>query len=279
RAWYDWAYTITGGKLSFDGDYWCITPTAKSSKIVIWRKSNPFRRWQATITNNNWGTVYDNAPKITLTDGKIYTNKYSNLSEVTGSVPSQILTYEYDKGDYDALKIINVTKNAPDVKISKPSSGTFTISVSPGNDIKSGSYKYKIAFYKNNVMQCKPAVVTIKVNKASLVKFTSSYTLKTTQSEPVALKCSTKDFMPDCTTLLNGNTKGKSNDFSKYFELTTIIDKQGKMQPAVRFKSSVKDEEKAALKGKSLTGYVKYSYYYGTSKVDGTTSKITIKIK
>lgn len=280
RAWYDWAYTITGGKLSFDGDYWCITPNAKSSKIVIWRKSNPFMRWQATITNNNWETVYENAPKVTLTNGKIYTNKYSNLSEVSSSVPAQVLTYKYDKGDYDDLKIINVTKNAPDVAISKPSGGIFQIAMSPGNDIKSGSYKYKIAFYKNGVMMCKPAVVTIKVNKASLVKFTSSYTLKTTQSDPVALKCSTKDFTPDCnTTLLNGNTKGKSNDFSKYFELTTITDKQGKTQPAVRFKATVTAEEKAALKGKSLTGYVKYSYYFGKSKVDGATAKITIKIK
>lgn len=280
RAWYDWAYSINGGKLSFDGDYWNITPTAKKSQIIIWKKSNPLRSWQATFTNNNWGTVYENAPKITLTDGKIYTNKYSNLSEVNGSnYPSQILTYKYDKGDYDDIKIIKVTKNAPNVTISKPSGGTFKIAMSPGNDIKSGSYKYKIAFYKNNVMMCKPAVVKIKVNKASLVKFTSSYTLKTTESEPIALKCSTKDFMPDCTTLLNGNTKGKSNDFSKYFELTTITDKQGKKQPAVRFKSSVTDEQKAALKGKSLTGYVKYSYYYGTSKVDGATAKITIKIK
>lgn len=282
KAWYDWGYSVTGGKLSFDGDFWCITPTEKNSKITIWRKSNPNRTWYATFTNNNWGTVYENAPKITLTDGKIYSNKYSNLSEVTGSVPGQILTYKYEKGDYDALKIIKVKKNAPNVLADSldPESRTFTLAMSAGNDIKSGSYKYKIAFYKNDIMMCKPVVVTIKVNKASLVKFTSSYTLKTTQSEPLALKCSTKDFMPDCnTTLLNGNTKGKSNDFSKYFELTNITDQQGKKQPAIRFKASVTAEEKAALKGKSLTGYVKYSYYYGESKVDGATSKITIKIK
>lgn len=283
RGWYDWDSTITGGKLTFDGDYWIITPTAKDAKIVIWRKSNPYRTWYATFTNDKWANVLENAPKISLTDGKIYSNKYSNIAEVTGtSVPNQKLTYQYASGDYNKLKLIKVTNNAPDVSISNfnATSKTFTLAMSPGNDIKCGSYKYKIAFYKGDVMQCKPATITIKVNKTPAIKFTSAYTLKTAESS-VALKCTPNDFMPDCNaTLLNDNTKGKANDFSKYFELAYVTDQQtGKKQAVIRFKASVTDADKTALKGKSLIGYVKYSYYCGKSKVERATAKIKITVK
>jgi hypothetical protein len=294
RSWYDWGYEVTGGKLKFDGDYWVLTPTAKTAKVTIWLKSNPKKTWYLNFTNSNWETTYDAAQKITLTDGKLYSSKYTNASELKYysdsdydyeyyDIPAQELTYRYEYGSYDSVKIARISSSAPYLSVEDfdPENRTFKLTASAYSTLKAGSYKYKVAFYTDGVLMSKPSTITVKVTKSSPVKVTSSYTLNTAQSDRIELKCSTKEFVPDFETqLLNANVGGKANDFNKYFELENITDEQtGARKAVIKFKSTVTEEEKAALKGKSIAGYVKYSYYYGYSHVENVTTKVTIKIK
>ena len=292
KGWVDWGYEVEGGKIKVDGDYWLLTPTAKKAKVLYWDKEHPSKRWYVTFTNDNWETKYDSAPKVKLIAGKVYDNAYAGINDTEYhaesdqyELPYQRLTYQYDVGSYDTIAIAAITKNAPSLYWENydPEHRTFDLVLS-SRTLKAGSYKYKVAFYKDDVLMCKPSTVTVKVNKASKVKVTVSYTLDTTKQSGIELKCSTKDFMPDIdTNLLNANVGGRANDFNKYFELVYDEDEDtgtsDKSTVVIRFKDTVSEEEIAALKGTSITGYVKYSYIYGYSTIKNVTSKVTIKIK
>ena len=290
KTWFEWGYEVKGGKIKEDEDYWLFTPTAKKAKITYWDKEHPSKRWYVTFTNNNWGTKYDSAPKVTLAAGKLYNNAYASNDDLEYNeesekyeLPYQRLTYRYDVGSYDAIGIAAITKDAPNLYWENldPEHRTFDL-VFSSRTLKAGTYKYKVAFYKDEVLMCKPSTVTVKVNKASKVKVTASYTLNTAKQRGIELKCSTKDFTPDFDAdMMNANVGGRANDFNRYFELvcdedTTAGDKSAVV---IRFKDSVTEEEIAALKGKSITGYVRYSYYLGYSSIKNATSKVTIKIK
>lgn len=117
-----------------------------------------------------------------------------------------------------------MTKNAPYLSVSHDRDNRrITLSLSPGYDIKPGSYKYKFAFYDEyGYLYCKPVTITVKINKSSAVKLTSSYTMNNSQKgeNSITLKCTPKEFLPDFDTqLMNANEGGKANDFNKYFEL------------------------------------------------------------
>lgn len=291
-GWIDWGYKVEGGKIKVDGDYWLLTPTKKKVKVLYWDKEHPSKRWYVTLTNDNWETKYDSAPKAKLIAGKAYDNAYAGINDTEYhaendqyELPYQRLTYQYDVGSYDTIAIAAITKNAPSLYWENydPEHRTFDLVIT-SRILKAGSYKYKVAFYKDGVMTCRPSTVTVKVNKASKVKVTSSYTLNTTKQSGIELKCSTKDFTPDFdTNLLNANVGGRANDFNKYFELVYDEDEdtgiKDKNTIIIRFKDTVTEEEIAALKGTSITGYVKYSYVYGYSAIKNVTSKVTIKIK
>lgn len=298
--WFDWAYSITGGTAKVKGNRWTVTPTAKTAELKIWLKTDaqtsktPQARWTLVFTNDRWGENYESAPKIKLKEGKLYSNKYSNASEVQHhesewddyyEIPDQIAVYSYDYLSVRELKWTSVTKNAPYLSVSHDRSNrTLTLSLSAGNDIKAGSYKYKFAFYDEyGYLYCKPMTITVKINKSSAVKLTSSYTMDNSKKgeNSVTLKCTPREFLPDFDTkLMNANVGGKANDFNKYFELAYITDSStGDKQAVIRFKSAVTAREKEELKGKSLTGYVRYSYYYGYDHIENATSKVTIKIK
>lgn len=301
RSWFNWKHEIKGGKLKISGNLCEITPTEKTATLYVWPKSNPRQRTQIRFTNTSWKD-YETAPKVTLASGKIYSNKYSKNSDlgewydewmdewVSGVTPQQ-LNYRYDSGFYDSIQITSLSKNAPYLWVSdfNGDNRTFKLKTDEEN-IKPGSYKYRVAFYnyKKGItgetvssMSAKTATITVKVNKAPKIKISSSYTLNTGQgNSSIALKCTPGDFIPDFDTkLLNANMGGKTNDFSDYFEVTTSTDSMGVSRASVKFKDTLTPEQKAALKGKTLTGYVKYNYYYGYNYIENATSKITIKIK
>lgn len=303
RNWYNWEYEIKGGKVKFEGNLWVITPTEKNATLTIWPKSQPRQKTHVTYTNLTWKD-YDAAPKVMVKAGvqKLYANKYSRISDLeedgyydeeTGEwetyhyVSSQKITYTYDSGDYDDVRITAASKKAPYFWISDFNSTdkTFQINVSAAG-IKPGSYKYKVTFYKksnNSKLQlaAKPATITIKVYKAPKIKIAPSYTLKTDQADSVALKLTPNDFLPDFDPkLLNANVNGKANNFRDYFEVVTSTDNVGVTRASIRLKSDLTTEQKAALKEqKKITGYIKYSYYYGYDCIEHAASKITITIK
>lgn len=289
RGWWDWGYSVTGGKLKFDNDYWLLTPTAKTATLEIWLKSNPSRKWKLDIINNAWDTSYS-TPKLKLLSGKLYNNPYANSSDVIYydyddyyyyDLPNQQLTYLYESVDCDSIRITAKSKSAPGVWVSDLNVTAKTFKLNFGAyGLKAGSYKYNVAFYKNGALIGKPATITVKINKSSKLKITSSYTLNTGQADSVILKCTPNEFIPDYDTkLLNANVGGRENDFNTYFELVTSTNSDGITTTSIKFKDSVTSEEKAALKGKTLTGYVKYSYYLGYNHIENATSKISIKIK
>lgn len=305
RSWINWKYEIKGDKLKFDGNLWVITPTEKTTTLITWPKSNPNHRSKVSFTNTSWKD-YDAAPRVTLVSGKAYSNKYGNNSDLiedgyyddeTGEwvsynyISAQQLTYRYNSGNYDSIMIRRLSKKAPEFWISDFDKGnrTFKLNINAGN-IKAGSYKYSIAFYndKNKGLDGKPvssmstktATITIKVYKAPKIKISPSYILKTDQADSVTLKCTPGDFLPDFEPkLLNANIGGKTNDFSDYFEVTTSTDSMGVSRASVKLKKSLTSEQKASLKGKKITGYIKYSYYYGYDHIENATSKITISVK
>lgn len=293
NEWFKWDYKLKGGKLKVDGKYWLITPTAKTAELSVWLKSDSSRSWKVKFTNTDWKTTYESAPKVKLIDGRLYSNKYTNVSDTkyeeddSGNrkliIPNQQLTYQYEYGSYDTMEFAKISKAGPDLVVSDfdPEHRTFKLNLEPGNDIKPGSFRYKVAFYKGTTLMNKPATITVKVNRAAPVKITSSYTLKTSQSDHIVLKCTPNGFLPDFdTALLNANVGGRANDFNKYFELAYVADSvAGGSKAVIRFKEDVTEEEREQLKGKNLTGYVKYSYYYGYSYVRNTTARISIKIK
>ncbi|MDE7251653.1 MAG: hypothetical protein K2O32_01740 [Acetatifactor sp.] len=288
--WFDWDYELKDGKLVKDGDYWLITPTAKTAELKVWLKSDSSRMWKVKFTNKDWKKTYEASPGVKLVSGKLYSNKYTNIYDVTEYdednnliIPEQELTYRYEYGSYDAVKIAGITKDSPNLYLSDfdPEHRTFKLKMKAGNDFKTGSYQFKVAFYRNGTLMCKPATITVKVNKASKVKVTSAYTLNTAQTDSVKLKCTPGEFVPDFDTrLLNANEGGKANDFNKYFELAYVTNPEtNETSVVIRFKEDVTETQKEQLKGKSLTGYVKYSYYFGLSRIKNATSKVTIKIK
>ena len=303
RSWYNWKYEVKGGKLKFDGDLWVLTPTQKTATVIIWPKSNSRNRTRLNFTNNSWSTNYDKAPGIRLTSGKIYSNGYCREGDAIKDVgededgtrveysypPDQQLTYQYDSGMYGNAEIKAVSKKAPYFWLSdfNGADRTFKLNASSGN-VKPGSYKYRITFYniksnsKGSVksIAAQNTTITVKVYKASKIKIAPSYTLKTEQADSIGLKCTPSGFMPDFDVkVLNANINGRTNDFSDYFELTMSTDAVGVRRASVKFKEAVTAEQKSALKGKTLTGYVRYRYYYGNDHIENATSKITIKIK
>ncbi|MCH5250199.1 MAG: hypothetical protein J1E98_09705 [Lachnospiraceae bacterium] len=271
RSLIDWQYSVTGGKLRFDGNYWIITTTAKTTQLEIWYKSNSFSRWTLKFTNDNWNSsTYSTAPKITLVDGNVYTNQLSIASS-----NSQQLTYKYDSGSFDQIAVNPTSDKVPAVKISGVTNSTFTLDFAKGN-IKAGSYKYNVVFMKNKKIACKPVTITVKVKKTPKIKITASYTLKTDQADSITLKCTPSDLgISSSAKLLDANVKGKANDFSKYFTISVAKNSEGVPTATIK----LKDAYKAELKGKTITGYVKYDYYLGYSHVENVTSKITIKVK
>ncbi len=300
--WFDWDYSITGGTAKLKGNKWTVTPTAKTAELKIWLKTDrttsktpPRVHWTLIFTNDRWGETYETAPQIKLKEGKLYSNKYTNQEGLDrceyedGSfyekVPNQTVTYSYGYLSVRELKWTSVTKGAPLLDVTHDrSSRTITLRLDAGNDIKPGSYKYKFAFYDEyGYLYCKPMTVTVKINKSSAVKITPSYTMNYSQKgeNSVTLKCVPGEFLPDFDTeLMNANVGGKANDFTKYFELAYVTDAStGEKRAVIRFKSGVSAKDKEALKGKSMTGYVRYSYYYGYDRIENATSKVTIKIK
>lgn len=294
KNWYDWGYSMKGGKAKLNGNEWTVTPNAQSAELKIWLKHDPNRYWLLRFSNSKWGESYESAPKLKLVSGKLYGNKYTNAADleyyeyedgyIEETVPSQTVTYSYDYLSVRDIRYASVTKNAPYMSVShNRENRTITLSLSPGNDIKPGSYKYKFALYDEyGYLYCKPMTITVKINKASAVKVTPSYTMNYSKKgeESVTLKCTPQEFVPDFDTqLLNANVGGKANEFNQYFELAYVTDAAGTKTVVIRFKSKVTTEQKEALKGKSLTGYVRYSYYFGYDKISNATSKVTIKIQ
>lgn len=279
--WVDWEFDVSGGKLKVDGEYLLLTPAAKKTTLNY---TNGSDWWHVDFINDNWNTRYDAAQKVKLVEGALYTNAYNNKNSlIDGSeLPDQLLTWQYEYGSYDEIRIAKISKNAPQTQVTDfdPEHKTFALAFPP-NGLKAGSYKYKVAFYKDNALMGKPSTITVKVKKASQVKVTSSYTLNTARQDFIELKYSPKQFLPDFEAgLLNANVKGRANDFNKYFELAYVWDSDaGQEKVQIRFKRDVTEEEKEALAGKSMTGYVKYSYHMGYSYIKNATAKITIKIK
>ncbi len=289
NEWFDLDYTAKGGKVKADGEYCLVTPTAKTMELTIKIKSDSSVSGTLKLINTGWeDQVYEAAPSLKLKDGKLYSNKYTHPADVEDGedgpeVPLQQLTYQYSYGSFDEIQLAKISKSGPELFISDfdPANRTFKLNAEAGNDLKAGSYQYKIAFYRGGALMCKPASVTVKVNKASPVKITATYTLDLSKGDFVELKCTPREFLPDFDTrLLNANVNGKSNDFNTYFELCYLEDENtGETKVVLRLKDSVTEEERKELRKKSFTGYVKYSYYFGHSFVENTTSKVTVKIK
>lgn len=291
RGWYNWGYSVTGGKLKFDGDNWVLTPTAKTAQVRAWMKSNPKRYYDVYFTNTSWDTTYEKPPTVKLVSGKLYSDRYSNESELhyyedeDGEIqyvlPNQELTYQYEYGSYDEVKIVQLSSAGPglDVKDFDPMNRTFRL-FPYSSYLRPGSYKYSIAFYNNGQLMSKPATITVKVNKSAPVKVTASYTLNTALGQSVALKSTPTEFVPDYEALLNANIKGKANDFNKYFELAYNTNSvTGEKTAVIKLKDTVTPAELESIRGKKQTGYVKYSYYYGYSHVEHVTTKLTITVK
>ncbi len=291
RSWFNYDYEIEGGKVTFENNLWVITPTERTATLTTWQKSNPRQRSSVRFTNTNWSQSYKKAPKISLTGGKLYSSRYSTESEVYDNgngyveIPDQQLSFHYDSGDYDWIEIEGMSNKAPNLWVSDfdKRNRTFTLYTYAEN-INSGSYKYKVAFYKNNNNNVSDilasSTITVKVNKAPKFKIVETYTWKTQQADSVTLKCQPDGFIPDFETeVLNANIGGKSNDFSDYFEVVVSKDSLDVKRVSVKFKDTVTAEQKAAFAGKTITGYVKYSYYYGHDHIKNAVSKVTIKIK
>ena len=198
-------------------------------------------------------------------------------------VPTQKLTYQYDYGSYDEIMIARISKSGPDLYISDfdPANRTFVLNTDAGNDLKTGSFQYRVAFMRDGQLMCRPAAITVKVNKGAPLKITSSYTLDIQKSEYITLKAAPAEFIPDYDTqLLNANVGGMANNFDEYFEMEYLADAvTGDPKVVLRFKSDIMPDERMQLRGKSFTGYVKYSYYYGYSYIKDATAKVTIRIK
>lgn len=270
----DWQYSVTGGKLKFDGDYWIVTATAKTSELYIWFKSNPLRRWRLRFVNNGWNSPsYSTAPKIKLENGAVYTNQLSTVNN-----NYQQLTYSYDSVSFNKIEVTKTSTNIPTIKSIdvNTTNKTFTLNFDKGN-IKAGSYKYNVVFMNGNNIACKPVTITVKVKKTPKVKITASYTLKTTDPDSsVVLKCTPSNLgFSSSAKLLNANEKGKANEFNKYFSITVAKNSEGVPIATIKLNNKYKEE----LKGKTITGYVKYDYYLGYNHVENVTSKVSIKIK
>lgn len=283
--WFDMEYTTKKAKVQKEGDYLLVTPTAKEAELTV-----QMGQMSGTLkfVNVGWNKVYDTPPVVKLLDGKLYSNRYTSQSELVVQdgkyyVPTQKLTYQYDYGSYDEILLAKISKSGPDLYLSEfdPANRTFELHAAAGNDLKSGSFQYKVAFLRDGQLMCKPATITVKVNKAAPLKITSSYTLDIQKSEYITLKATPAEFIPDYNTqLLNANIGGKANDFDKIFEMEYLADAEtGEPKVVLRFQSTVTPEERLRLRGKSVTGYVRYSYYYGYSYISNATAKVTIKIK
>ncbi len=283
--WFDMGYTMKNGKVKKDGDYILVTPTAKDAELTVQTGSIS---GTLTFTNVGWNKKYDAPPGLKLIDGKLYSNRYTSRSELVPKdgkyyVPTQTLTYQYDHGSYDEIMIARISKSGPDLYLSDfdPAERTFVLNTEAGNDLKTGSFQYRIAFMRDGELMCRPAAITVKVNKGASLKITSSYTLDIQKSEYITLKATPAEFIPDYDTqLLNANVGGKANDFDEYFEMEYLADAEtGEPKVVLRFKDSVMPDERMRLRGRSFTGYVKYSYYYGYSYIENATAKVTIRIK
>lgn len=298
KNWYDWKYSTKGCSAKVSGNSWTVTPTAKNAELKVWLKDYPNSTWIFKFNNSKWGESYEKSPALKLVEGKLYSNKYSSQDEVEyveyeedgyeysyTDIPYQSVTYSYDYLSVREIRYASVTKNAPWLSIShNREKRQITMSLSPGNDIKAGSYKYKFALYDEyGYLYCKPMTVTVKINKSSPVKVNASYTMNYSKggAESVELKTTPKEFIPDFDTeLMNANVGGKANDFNQYLELVMEQDKvTGEKTARIQFKKTVTAAQKEALKGKTLTGYVRYSYYYGYDHMENATSKISIKIQ
>lgn len=283
--WFDQEYTGKKCKVKKDGDYLLVTPTAKEAELTV-----QMGNMSGTLkfVNVGWNKQYDAPPKLKLLDGKLYSNRFTNRYELVMEdgkyyIPTQKLTYQYDYGSYDEIMIAKISKSGPDLYLSDfdPVDRTFSLHAEAGNDLKSGSFQYKVAFLRDGQLMCKPATITVKVNKAAPLKITSSYTLDIQKSEYITLKTTPAEFIPDYDTqLLNANVGGKANNFDELFEMEYLADAEtGEPKVVLRFKSTVTPEDRMRLRGKSVTGYVRYSYYYGYSYIKNATAKVTIKIK
>ncbi|MCM1111956.1 MAG: hypothetical protein NC399_01745 [Muribaculum sp.] len=289
NEWFDLSYTVKGGKIKTEGEYCLVTPSAKTTELKIKIKSGSSVSGTLKLINTGWeDEVYEAAPSLKLINGKLYSNKYTHPLELEEGedgleVPMQQLTYQYSYGSFDEIQLAQISKSGPKLFISdfNPAERTFKLNAEPGSDLKPGSYQYKIAFCRDGVLMCKPASVTVKVNKASPVKIAASYTLDLSKGDFVELKCTPSEFLPDFDAqLLNANVGGKANDFNNYFELCYLEDENGgRTKAVIRLKESVTEEEREQLKKTRFTGYVKYNYVYGYSFVENATSKVTIKIK
>ncbi len=286
-GWFDWEYEITGGSLKKQGNDWLITPSQKNTTLKVWLSDDTSRYWTLKITNTGWNTQYDAAQKVKLIKGEVYTNAYNNESSLVyqgnkNEAPRQVLTYQYEYGSYDSVRVAGVSPNAPgcDVTAFDPEHRTFRLTFAPGG-LKAGSYRYRVAFYKGGVLMGRPSPITVKVSRSTQVKVTASYTLNLAKQNEIEIKCSTRNFTPEFDLrLMNANVGGAANNFSRYFEMVRTVDEgTGKVKFRIRFKDSVTAGERAALKGKSMTGYVRYSYYLGSVSLKNVTAKITIKIK
>lgn len=287
--WFNWKYKITGGKLKVDGNYWVVTPNKRTAVLTVWDKANPKQTWNLEFVNTSWNTSYEVAPKLKLTEGKLYNKKYSNSSNLVYDpdweaydVTEQEVTYQYDFGSYDEAKITRMSNGAPYLYIKEFNPKSRTIKFAAyAYVLPAGSYKYTVTFYRNGELACMPTTITVKFHKANKLKVTSSYTLDTAYGNGVKIKCSVKDFYPDfAPNVLNANVGGKANEFNKYFEVVYKMDEAtGINTPMIQFKSSVTAAEKEKLKGTTQTGYVRYSYYYGYSEMSNQTAKVSIKIK
>lgn len=283
--WFDMKYTMEDGTVKKDGDYLLVTPTDSQAELTI---QTGEISGTLKLVNVGWNKKYDESPRLTLLDGKLYSNRYTHQAELLKQddkyyVPTQTLTYQYDYGSYDEIMVARISKSGPDLYLGDfdPANRTFVLHMEAGDDLKAGSFKYKVAFLRDGQLMCKPAEITVKVNKASPLKITSTYTLDIQKSQYITLTATPKEFVPDYDTqILNANVGGKANDFDEIFELEYLADAEtGERKAVLRFKETVSPEDRMRFRGRSFTGYVRYSYYYGYSYIENATAKVTIKIK
>lgn len=298
--WFEWKYSVTGGKLVREGEYLELTQTSKNAEVTMWQSSKPKEKYSVKFINNGWNEKYDAKPNVKLKEGRLYSLRYTNAADMltdeeTGVdvIPPQRLTFTYDAGSYDKVLVapagedvlhlvIDDNEDDESDKGFKPAERTIRLRTDEAY-LKPGTYKYYFNFYRDGVLICKTASVNIKVTKSAPVSITANYTIKLSGDTEAVLKYKPQEFMPDFSAkLLDANVKGKSNEFSKYFEIVTIHDYTSGTdvrRVVVRPKSDLTAEELDQVRGKTMSGYVKYSYYYGTSHIKDATAKINIKVK
>lgn len=285
--WFNWQYSVSGGKAARSGEQLVVTPADKTTTVTMWMKSDPDHTFSVKFVNNSWNTKFDDPPNISRIAGKFYSTRYCNITDLVPDasgelvVPPQEVKYHFDHGSYDSVRLIKISKKGPDLELKDfdPANRTFVLSTDE-DYLKPGTYYYGIAYYRDNRLMNIPDRLTVTVAEASPVTIQKEYELDPAKTTYVTLKCKPSDFMPKFqTTLLNANINGKSNGFNTYFELATQTNyTTGEQKAIIRLKPGLPENKLALVRGRKMVGYVKYSYYNGSSYVRDATARIVITV-